>query len=391
MRSVTPLPPLRILQLTGLLAGGVIGGGAVLDASYAAVPEYRLTTLGVGVSTLVLWAFCYWRLSASIRQGGLGVAGWLLLLMEIAAALLTNIQLMILAAAQMPVLAPGRRAFGFLGFLVGMELGVAGLAYAQGGFEVSEEFRHLPFPAGVVITILQILVWTLFAFLVGYLIVQLELQKRQMTWTNGELLGTQRLLADATRINERVRIARELHDTAGHHLVSLGMHLEIADHHASGPASEAIGRGRLVAKLLLREIREIVGEMREEREVGLSHALELLRHSMPDLKITMTLHLPEPLSAAYAHTLFRACEEALTNVHRHAQATEASIFINAVPGRLNLVVRDNGVLAGEVKPGNGLRGMRERFRECEGDLAWSRDPGKGFTISGWLPLLKDAA
>jgi signal transduction histidine kinase len=236
----------------------------------------------------------------------------------------------------------------------------------------------------------QILVWMLFAFLVGYLIVELERKNRQMAWTNGELLGTQRLLADATRVNERMRIARELHDSVGHHLVSLGMHLEVAEHQPPDQAREAIRRGRIVAKLLLREVREIVSEMREEREVGLAHALELLRFSMPELTIRLHVETPKNLSAAQAHAVYRTCEEALTNVHRHARATEAQVFVRGVPGRLNVVIRDNGQAGEDVVPGNGLRGMRERFRECEGELSWSAEKGRGFTISGWLPLREDA-
>jgi signal transduction histidine kinase len=84
-----------------------------------------------------------------------------------------------------------------------------------------------------------------------------------------ELRATRALLAESTRMNERVRISRELHDLLGHHLTALALNLEVASHLVQGQAQEHVRKAQSVAKLLLSDVREAVSQLRAGDEVDL--------------------------------------------------------------------------------------------------------------------------
>lgn len=382
------LQPLLLLQLCSLGVGAFVALITILDRLYQPVGA----PIGLLVSYLggcfLIWALCFRILGLKIYSSRTPWRVYAIFGVQCVAGFLLDPQLLILSSAQIPVLFPAKVGRRMLAVVIFSLSSFGAVLYASGGFGVSEELIHLPPMLGSMFTILQIAIWTCFAFAAGYLIVQLELQRRQILWTNGELLGTQQLLADSSRFSERLRISRELHDVVGHHLVSLSLNLEVAERKANAEAVPAIERCRLVARLLLAEIREVVSTMREEKEIAFEHALRLLLDSTPNLKVELMLNLPAQLSPEHAHILFRYCEEALTNIQKHSSGDSATIAIQAHPERLNCVIQDNGVLAKPIQPGNGLTGMRERFREANGDLDWGASVGQGLTLSAWLPLLR---
>jgi signal transduction histidine kinase len=193
------------------------------------------------------------------------------------------------------------------------------------------------------------------------------------------------LLIDSSRANERLRISRELHDSLGHHLVSLGMNLEIAGRKCNEEARPAIEKARLVARLLLAEVREAVAEYREERMVNLDHALRLLVSNVEDPPVEYEVNLPGQISSQKAHILFRTCEEAITNIRKHARASAARLQIRQDLGRIHLLIHDNGRGVEAVEAGHGLTGIKERFSEAGGSIGWQSKPGGGFLLAGWLP------
>ena len=111
---------------------------------------------------------------------------------------------------------------------------------------------------------------------------------------NSELRATQALLAESTRIAERVRISRELHDLVGHHLTALSLNLEVASHLVSGKAVEHVAQAQTVAKLLLSDVREVVGAMRGGDSIDLTEALLRLSEGVP--KPQIHLDIPELLT-----------------------------------------------------------------------------------------------
>ena len=205
---------------------------------------------------------------------------------------------------------------------------------------------------------------------------------------NSELRATRALLAESSRIAERVRIARELHDLVGHHLTALTLNLEVASHLVEGNAKDKVRQAQSVAKLLLSDVREVVSQLRDEAEIDLGSALRSLIEGVPTPKIVM--ELPDDFrveDARRAHVLLRCTQEILTNTIRHARAETLWLrFAREADGALTLRSRDDGVGVDAVAAGNGIAGMRERLKEFGGSLDIDTAPGRGFALAATLPM-----
>lgn len=206
---------------------------------------------------------------------------------------------------------------------------------------------------------------------------------------NSELRATRALLAESSRIGERMRIARELHDLVGHHLTALSLNLEVAGHLVvNRDASDHVARARTTAKQLLADVREVVSELRDDEDIQLTDALRDLTEGVPGL--TVHLELPPRFAVSdsrRAQVLLRCTQEIVTNAVRHARARHLWLrFEEGAGGMLVLKARDDGCGAVEVKPGNGLRGMRERLAEVGGQLAIRTQRNQGFVLEASLPV-----
>ena len=125
----------------------------------------------------------------------------------------------------------------------------------------------------------------------------------------------------ASRVNERTRISRELHDLLGHHLTALSLNLEVAGHLSEGRAKEHVQQAHTLARLLLTDVREVVSQLREDGAIDLATALLPLAENVPALDIHMDIE--EPLTVddpERAHVLLRCTQEIITNAVRHAGA-----------------------------------------------------------------------
>lgn len=227
---------------------------------------------------------------------------------------------------------------------------------------------------------------SLFAFMSGMVGLRQNEARDELRKVNSELRATQALLADNTRIAERVRIARELHDLVGHHLTALTLNLEVATHLVDGKALEHVQQAHSLAKLLLVDVREVVSEMRLDDKVDLSAALKTLVSGMPEPRI----HLDLPLEVALtdpvrAQVMLRCAQEIITNSVRHARADNLWITLERGEDRVTLKARDDGRGAKVVTPGNGLIGMTERLQGLNGGVDIDAKPGEGFRLSAWVP------
>jgi signal transduction histidine kinase len=226
-----------------------------------------------------------------------------------------------------------------------------------------------------------------FAFVTGMVALQQHAARDELRKVNSELRATQALLADNTRIAERVRIARELHDLVGHHLTALTLNLEVATHLVDGKALEHVEQAQSLAKLLLADVREVVSEMRQDDKVDLAAALRTLVGGTPEPRIHLdlpsSLALTDPLRA---QVLLRCTQEMITNSVRHAQADNLWISLSQDERGLALTARDDGRGVDEVEAGNGLNGMRERLRQLGGELKIETSPGSGFALCAWMPV-----
>jgi len=228
---------------------------------------------------------------------------------------------------------------------------------------------------------------SLFAFMSGVVALRQHVARDALRKVNSELRATQALLADNTRIAERVRIARELHDLVGHHLTALTLNLEVATHLADGKALEHVQQAHSLAKLLLADVREVVNDMRIDDKVDLAAALQTLVSGVPEPAI----HLDLPAELAMtdprrAQVLLRCAQEIITNSVRHARAKNLWIsLVHDVHG-VALTAYDDGRGVDNVEVGNGLNGMSERLRQVGGELRIETSPGAGFSLQAWIPV-----
>jgi signal transduction histidine kinase len=226
-----------------------------------------------------------------------------------------------------------------------------------------------------------------FAALCAYYAATAERARADLLRVNADLLATRALLADSARDAERLRVARELHDVAGHKLTALTLNLRaLAADPALGQRRELAVAQQMTAELL-GDIRSVVHALRSSRGLDLNTALRALAAPMPrpslQLSIGDDVHIDDP---AVAEAVLRLVQEALTNSARHAEADTVRVALRRDGHRLAIHVEDDGYVRGEILEGNGLSGMRERLVAAGGTLALSTTARGAFRIDASLPL-----
>jgi signal transduction histidine kinase len=238
----------------------------------------------------------------------------------------------------------------------------------------------------------------LFALATADLVRSERAAQKKVATTLQRLSEAQADLLKRARQDERLRIARDLHDELGHGLTALGMmaaSTELA-------ARDATMRERAVAvkngaRELLARVRSVVSTMRIEAgdgddtgEIDLQRALHALSdNATGPLKFALTVTGDmSALPRQHAVVLLRLVQEAHTNALRHAgdSATRIVVNITRATGEIEVTVSDDGGGAGRIEFGNGLAGMEGRLREIGGALAARSAPGGGFQITARVPL-----
>ncbi|GAA2263690.1 histidine kinase [Streptomyces atrovirens] len=230
--------------------------------------------------------------------------------------------------------------------------------------------------------------WLIAAFATGEAVRQAEQRAEEAERTREE---TARRQAD----EERLRIARELHDSLTHQISVIKVQSEVAVHVTRR-------RGEQVPKALLaiqeagreasRELRATLEALRDDDTApphGLDHIPNLVkRFRTTGLETTLTVEgHPHAVPAAVSRTAYRIVQESLTNVTRHASATTASVLIDYRPDALAIRVDDDGKAPSHPAPtpGLGLLGMRERVTALGGRLRTGPRGTGGFTVRAELP------
>lgn len=341
----------------------------------------------VGPGRLALWfgAFVifgvgFWQTSrvASTEQLNRPTLGWLGIQTAAALAMLEIIctgfesVLLVVVAAQLGLL------FGFRSGLVWVVLQTVLIGwFSMNHWTAYNAFRWTAGTFG----------FELFAFFLSAMTRREASARAALARANAELQATQQLLAESSRMTERLRIARELHDLLGHDLTALSLNLEVASHLTGQErAREAVTKAQQIAKHLLGDVRESVSTLRGETAIDVSSSLRTLVAGItrPHIHLTIpnNLAITDPRRA---QALLRCVQEVTTNAMRHAHAAHLWIELVPVEGGIQVQARDDGSGVQQVHLGNGLRGMRERFEEMGGRLDFRSGLHQGFVVTGWLP------
>ncbi|MEU3543368.1 sensor histidine kinase [Streptomyces paromomycinus] len=228
-----------------------------------------------------------------------------------------------------------------------------------------------------------------------------------------QLLRENAMIARQTRLRERQRIAQDMHDSLGHQLTLIAVHtgaLEV-DSELNGRQREAVGVLRGASVAAMRELREVVGLLRDEHEdtagahpaIGAGTApdagqrgvdqvdalAEASRGAGARISVSRSGE-PRALAPAVDRAAYRIVQEGLTNAHKHASGAPVAVALRYEPDSLLVEVVNGPVPPGaaggpQVSGGQGLTGLRERARLVGGMVHSGPVPGGGFRLAGVLP------
>ena len=354
----------RLIAICGVLALGMVGLPAFIHHAGAPAIDWRW------VAALALFAAAF---AADLRRPHLG-----LLAAESAAAMALVVW----------------RCNGYEGALlavIAMQLG-ARVGRAAGVLWISAQSLLLVFATAAQVGVTAALLLAppyafaqlLAVFVFGFMARELR-ARDALALANDELRALQEVLADTSRMAERLRMAHELHDALGHRLTTLTLNLEVALQLLQGPAREHVETAQSMARQVLNDVRAIVAGSADE-EAELAHALENLAAGIPrpkvHLQIAEGLHIADPQRA---HIILRCAQEMVTNAARHSAAENLWIVLRRENGMVQIAAHDDG-RGSERASGFGLRGMRERVERAGGGLRIDSEPGRGFGVTAWLPV-----
>jgi signal transduction histidine kinase len=222
------------------------------------------------------------------------------------------------------------------------------------------------------------------------------LQREQQA--RGDLAEAHRQLRDyaaqAERLataQERNRVARDIHDGLGHSLTVVQMQVKAARAVLptdTAKADAVLAKAQEQAEAALADVRRSVRALREPRSIPLQDALHALAEETSAAGIPTEFAVSgeqRTLPDDTREALFRAAQEGLTNVRKHANATRVDLVLDYTDAGVRLDVRDDGTGTEEPSGGFGLLGLRERAEHLGGRVRVDSVPGKGCTLSMEVP------
>ena len=226
------------------------------------------------------------------------------------------------------------------------------------------------------------------------LLVELEDSHRQLKVYSEQV-------AELATTKERNRLARDIHDSLGHYLTVINVQLEKAQAFRDkepGEADQAINDAKRLAREALQDIRSSVGALRTQQELfSCSAAVTALVEQVSNSHFSIDLNIEgseEGFSKQVLPILYRAAQEGLTNIQKHARASIVHINLAFSEAGASLTLSDNGrgfepVLLQHLQPGRsggyGLQGVQERLELVGGCLKVESGSGKGTTLFVTVP------
>ncbi|HEY9880910.1 MAG TPA: sensor histidine kinase [Leptolyngbyaceae cyanobacterium] len=258
-----------------------------------------------------------------------------------------------------------------------------------------ESFAHtiLTLRLNTAITFGLALLFTL--LLVNALLAERQ-SREQLLQANTQLRRYALRIEDQATLQERNRIAREIHDALGHTLTAQSIQLENAQLFLPPEAEKSatfLSEARQLGARALQEVRRSISTLRadplqgQSLESAIAQAVDQFQQTT-GVRPKYTFHLSQTLSTEISTALYRILQESLTNIVKHSQASEVSIHLQDQLGQVQLQIEDNG--QGFRPEGNttgfGLQGMRERTAALGGQFFLTSHPGQGCRTRVVIPL-----
>ncbi|QZZ19914.1 sensor histidine kinase [Leptothermofonsia sichuanensis E412] len=247
--------------------------------------------------------------------------------------------------------------------------------------------------------IAEFLMFGLSLFLISRLVTTLIDERRtqeKLTQAHHQLRQYSLQIEELAAVQERNRIAREIHDSLGHALTSLNVQLQTGLKLWQRNPEEAhafLEQAQQLGTIAMQEVRQSVSTLRadEQNETPLQETIATLLQEFRQsrgIPIQSSIHLTTPLSPEMSRILYRLTQEALTNICKHAEATEVRLELKTDPNQVYLAIADNGrgFSYPQITSGYGLQGMKERVAAMNGNFHLQTSPGQGCQITITLPL-----
>ncbi len=231
--------------------------------------------------------------------------------------------------------------------------------------------------------------------LVSALLAEKE-SRKALTQANQRLRRYALLIENQATLQERNRIAREIHDSVGHSLTAQSIQLEnvamlLPDNRER--ATHHLQKARQLGKEALQHVRQSVATLRQHPLQGKSLAAAIKQlldefQRNTQIQIEIQIELASTLTPETATALYRVVQEALTNISKHGHATQICLNLTEDNQYLSLRLDDNGCGfdPNENTTGFGLQGMRERMEALGGQFFLHSQPGQGCQIQAKIPL-----
>ncbi|MEK5025979.1 MULTISPECIES: sensor histidine kinase [unclassified Paenibacillus] len=204
---------------------------------------------------------------------------------------------------------------------------------------------------------------------------------------------------ELTLSKERTRIAQELHDSLGHYLTALNMHLEFA-HKAvdleTDKIRSVVGQSYQLSRECMVQLRQAVLLLNEEQhvqELSLQRQLlNLFAHFQAAGQTRFELNMDEDIEAVnfeIKDCIYKTVQESITNGIKHGKATLFSLAIHKNPRQISLLIANNGTGCREVIKSNGIQGIEQRIHALGGTVQFDSNQDSGFKVQANIPKMVD--
>ena len=222
--------------------------------------------------------------------------------------------------------------------------------------------------------------------------------RQQLQQANQQLAEYAAQVEQLATMRERNRLAHEVHDTLGHYLTVINVQLEVVTKLIdSNPAraKEAAGKAKALASEGLSEVRRSVSALRPTplEDKSLPEAIRGLIETSRDAGLMVTFEqsgAAQTLPSDMETVIYRATQESLTNIRKHAHASAASVRLAYTTDVVSLRVRDNGIGRQGDEDNVGLSALRERVAALNGTALAENHLEGGFVLEVTLPIAPDA-
>lgn len=241
----------------------------------------------------------------------------------------------------------------------------------------------------------------IFFYLVFVMIFNQIRQKCKIERLYKELIDANKMLVEYSNkagefavIEERNRMAQDIHDTIGHSLTALIMHLDYLEQGFDkdfANTKELVSKCQSFARDTLANVRKAVYALKDNKNrMNFSTLIKEMIDSitcMGSIETSFTYdEAIEAIPPELKHVLYRTIQEALTNSIRHANASRIEVSLNIAGRKLNLTISDNGIGTGEIIKNNGLNGIEKRIHSLGGSVDFQSSVNNGFQVSASIAL-----